>query len=69
MAQNHKKKVYKGINSKLIACIRYVCVQISSATEFCAKFTVNRLYDVGTVQPVPVKVYDYYKPGNYFLRI
>lgn len=22
------------------------------------------MYDVGTVQPVPVKVYDYYKPGK-----
>ncbi|PFX30398.1 Complement C3 [Stylophora pistillata] len=39
-------------------------VEISSIDEFCATFTVNRVFDVGTVQPVPVKVYDYYKPDE-----
>ncbi|XP_068695726.1 LOW QUALITY PROTEIN: venom factor-like [Montipora foliosa] len=38
--------------------------EISSDIEFCAKFTVNRIFDVGTVQPVPVKVFDYYKPDD-----
>ncbi|XP_078346612.1 venom factor-like [Oculina patagonica] len=38
--------------------------EISSIREFCATFKVNRMYDVGTIQPVPVKVYDYYKPGD-----
>lgn len=30
---------------------------------------VNRINDVGTVQPVPVKVYDYYKPGVLLLLV
>jgi len=38
--------------------------EISSTVEFCATFVVNRMYDVGTVQPVPVKVYDYYNPAD-----
>ncbi|XP_015756257.1 PREDICTED: complement C3-like [Acropora digitifera] len=38
--------------------------QISSDIEFCAKFTINRIFHVGTVQPVPVKIYDYYKPDD-----
>ncbi|XP_074624283.1 complement C3-like isoform X1 [Acropora palmata] len=38
--------------------------QISSDIEFCAKFTINRMFHVGTVQPVPVKIYDYYKPDD-----
>ncbi|RMX57629.1 hypothetical protein pdam_00015728 [Pocillopora damicornis] len=38
--------------------------EISSIDEFCATFTVKREFDVGTVQPVPVKVYDYYKPDD-----
>lgn len=45
------------------SAILYVS-EISSIDEFCATFTVKREFDVGTVQPVPVKVYDYYKPDE-----
>lgn len=27
------------------------------------------MYDVGTVQPVPVKVYDYYNPGKHYFLV
>ncbi|KAK3730060.1 hypothetical protein QZH41_009569, partial [Actinostola sp. cb2023] len=38
--------------------------EVSSAKEFCAAFKVNRVFGVGAVQPVPIKVYDYYEPGD-----
>nr|BAH22725.1 complement component C3 precursor [Nematostella vectensis] len=38
--------------------------QIPNKREFCVKFQVNRKFAVGTVQPVPVTVYDYYEPSD-----
>ncbi|XP_031570486.1 A.superbus venom factor 1-like [Actinia tenebrosa] len=38
--------------------------EVFSSKEFCAHFKVNRVFGVGAVQPVPIKVYDYYEPGD-----
>lgn len=46
---------------------RHVVLYISevySNKEFCAMFKVNRVHKVGTIQAVPVKVYDYYEPDE-----
>lgn len=39
-------------------------VQIPNAREACVQFKMKREFEVGVVQPVPVKVYDYYEPGK-----
>ena len=43
--------------------------QIPDTEKTCIRFLTRRVFDVGDIQPVPVKVYDYYEPGRYkFLR-
>ena len=42
-------------------------LQVYHKKEFCAMFRVNRVHEVGTIQAVPIKVYDYYEPGWIFL--
>lgn len=38
--------------------------EIPSNRDTCVTFRVLRLFDVGTIQPVPVNVYDYYEPAE-----
>nr|BAH22724.1 complement component C3 precursor [Nematostella vectensis] len=38
--------------------------EIRNDRDLCVAFNVTRVFEVGTVQPVPVKVYDYYEPDD-----
>ena len=39
-------------------------LQIPSDRELCVDVLLDREYNVGVVQAVPVNVYEYYEPGQ-----
>lgn len=39
--------------------------KIPSSHELCFNLELQRDFEVGIVQPVPVTVYDYYEPGQF----
>ena len=44
-------------------------LQIPSDRDLCVDVQFEREHNVGAVQEVPVKVYDYYKPGQSWRQI